>query len=320
MASMQPGGPDQPGNQYGGAGNGMGGGPAPSGWGGVVADETLCAKCGYALRGLPLDGACPECNTTVQQTLSMRRLHMADGTWLATVAKGLRVAWITLSVLAAYSLLLGIINVGMSFSGNSSATLIVLLSLPSTLAVGARLWAWWLITTPDPTPNAPTDNEQLRIWNRRLIIAEGVASGLTLLLNIALLAAGFFEKVDNFQRTLAASKGKPFPNFLDIFTPFEGVLYAGQMLLSFALFGLLLASFFCGTVFLRRLALRAGDTETVKLAKTTMIAAPICAVVLGCVFGLGMIIAFGLWLMLLRSSERMIRKCLEWQAQWLPRA
>lgn len=319
MASMQQGGPAQQGNQYGGPGGGMGGSRPAAGWGGVVADETLCTKCGYALRGLPLDGACPECNTPVQETLSKRRLHMADGNWLATVASGLRSSWILLAVIAAYSLIVGVLNAVLSQGGRSNSAMLVLLSLGVVIPTALRLWAWWQITTPDPTPNAPRDSEPLRVWNRRLIVIEAVIQSISLVLNLALILGGFYERFDAFNQAWAASKYAKMPDLGDAFTPADIVLYGLSTLMGLGGSAVLLAAFFCGIIYLRQLAMRAGDTETVKFAKVTMIAAPLCAVLLSCLFGLGIVIAFVLWLIVLIKCERMIRKCLEWQAEWLPR-
>lgn len=38
-----------------------------------IEDETVCLQCGYALRGLPLSGACPECGLSVKETRT--RMH-----------------------------------------------------------------------------------------------------------------------------------------------------------------------------------------------------------------------------------------------------
>lgn len=49
-----------------------------------------CVKCGYTLRGLPVDGACPECGMEISRSLDGDRLAAADPQWLRTIVRGQR--------------------------------------------------------------------------------------------------------------------------------------------------------------------------------------------------------------------------------------
>jgi hypothetical protein len=49
---------------------------------------TVCIRCGYDLRELPIDGPCPECGTPIEHSLGGDRLSRADPRWLARVALG----------------------------------------------------------------------------------------------------------------------------------------------------------------------------------------------------------------------------------------
>jgi hypothetical protein len=51
-----------------------GAGPPP----GAVADDVPCASCGYNLRGLKIDGACPECGSRVRPSIRLRWMSDPD--------------------------------------------------------------------------------------------------------------------------------------------------------------------------------------------------------------------------------------------------
>ncbi len=48
----------------------------------ILTDDRLCVHCGYNLRGLPLDGKCPECGEAVRRSLLGDLLKYADPDWL----------------------------------------------------------------------------------------------------------------------------------------------------------------------------------------------------------------------------------------------
>ncbi len=54
-----------------------------------VGEGVACIRCGYALTGLPVAGACPECGVPVARSLSDDRIADADPAWLDTVHRGL---------------------------------------------------------------------------------------------------------------------------------------------------------------------------------------------------------------------------------------
>ena len=56
---------------------------------GRLAEDVVCRSCGYNLRGLMLDGNCPECDTTIEYTLHRFLLRFSDPAWLTRIRFGL---------------------------------------------------------------------------------------------------------------------------------------------------------------------------------------------------------------------------------------
>jgi hypothetical protein len=54
----------------------------------LTPEKILCIACGYDLRGLAEDGACPECGTSVARSRMGDRLAGADPGWLKRIALG----------------------------------------------------------------------------------------------------------------------------------------------------------------------------------------------------------------------------------------
>ncbi|MCC6680641.1 MAG: hypothetical protein IT445_07035 [Phycisphaeraceae bacterium] len=56
---------------------------------GRLTSETPCIKCGYNLRTIHRDAACPECGTAVGRTIYGNRLRYCDPRWLKHIWEGL---------------------------------------------------------------------------------------------------------------------------------------------------------------------------------------------------------------------------------------
>ncbi len=114
------------------------------------AGSDLCRECGYPLVGLPDDGVCPECATSVEVSRRVRTLADASPGYLR------RLRWGTaLIVLGGFVLIAG------SVAGAFLLPPLLGRLVPS-LATGVMLWtgAWWL-TTPNP---AIGDDARLLRW------------------------------------------------------------------------------------------------------------------------------------------------------------
>ena len=58
---------------------------------GALPPDLHCIDCGYNLRGLPTDGACPECGTSIERSMRGDALRFANVEWLKKVRLGLAV-------------------------------------------------------------------------------------------------------------------------------------------------------------------------------------------------------------------------------------
>lgn len=127
-------------------------------------DETIqqdlpCSRCGYNLRGLTLNMACPECSTPVGSSVHGDLLAYADPDWLDKLRRG--------TLLKLWSMLLAVIAVLVVYIAfklgiRQQIELILIeliLSLPTTVL---GLWAVFLITAQEPRISLQEDSISLR--------------------------------------------------------------------------------------------------------------------------------------------------------------
>ena len=63
---------------------------APLSNSGVIIERSQpCVKCGYDLRGLPVKGVCPECGTSVEDSLRGLLLQFASAEYRGKLSRGL---------------------------------------------------------------------------------------------------------------------------------------------------------------------------------------------------------------------------------------
>ncbi len=117
---------------------------------GRIANDLSCRRCGYNLRGLNQEAACPECATAIGRSIHGDLLRFCDPAWVDRLAKGSR--WIISGFLV--SLALALARLGIVFAsagGNLPVPLLVAGASLVSAAVGLVIviGIWWL-TTPDP--------------------------------------------------------------------------------------------------------------------------------------------------------------------------
>jgi hypothetical protein len=114
---------------------------------GQVSEDLPCLKCGYNLRGLPLDGRCPECGTAIGRSTYGNALRFSEPAWVRQLAGGARwILWGNLYVVAAAFLAQIALLGGMSYATTSWS-----------IMIPGLVWlvGCWKLTTPDPAEQVP---------------------------------------------------------------------------------------------------------------------------------------------------------------------
>jgi hypothetical protein len=130
-----------------------------------------CVRCGYNLRGLSPDGACPECGAPIDQSLRGDLLEFSSPEYLASLHRGVVV------VLAAIiaQILLGFAIFGVTVAG-AGASVTALFSLAATAAAIALVVGWWWFSAPDPGMLGSDKGDRPRQIVRITLIASVVAT------------------------------------------------------------------------------------------------------------------------------------------------
>lgn len=112
---------------------------------GVVTADLPCRKCSYNLRGLTLEGRCPECGAAVGLSVAGDLLRFSNPQWVRTLQRGVRlIIWGV-----------AVIVIGIGLAGVLAATVTPTIGLVALVAplIGYLLslvGTWWL-TEPDPS-------------------------------------------------------------------------------------------------------------------------------------------------------------------------
>jgi hypothetical protein len=192
---------------------GPGGSPPLSPEGNVMIDIP-CRKCGYNLRGLTMQGRCPECGMPVGISIQGDLLRFSNPRWLETLRRGVNlilagIAIMVLLIIISILLQIARVNAGQvqalgGFLGLGSAALLI--------AGG------WLLTTPDPSgigeDRYGTSRKIIRIAlivglaSNLLNLSQTVIHDPTLLLALAVLGglAGLVGLVGQFAQLQYLSK------------------------------------------------------------------------------------------------------------------
>jgi hypothetical protein len=116
----------------------------------AVTNDTPCRKCGYNLRGLAVNGRCPECGTPVGVAIHGELLRYSEPRWVQTLARGVRLIVAGLAVIA-----LGVFAMmGVAVAGaaaGSPGVFVALVAVVAMLGYGLMVVGSWLLTTPDPS-------------------------------------------------------------------------------------------------------------------------------------------------------------------------
>lgn len=120
--------------------------------GNLIRSDVPCVACGYLLRGLASDQACPECGTAVLKSTGERSILLADASYLGSIRLGL--VLVVLGFIAD-AVWLGAIPLLFSQIGSSLIPTFkdawVLVLVIDAVGSVLSLVGWWLVTSPDPS-------------------------------------------------------------------------------------------------------------------------------------------------------------------------
>lgn len=250
----------------------------------LVIRSRACVGCGYDLLGLPTTGRCPECGTSVAQSLHGYLLRFADERYLKIVRQGLS---LTIAGIVAFALLM-VVSLAVGFSAPLRSTLggaagvlslDVVLSLAELIPSALLLIGYWRFTEPDPgyqgteTPTAA----------RRVIRVTVIIQAAAALAGVGFSAVGV--KGSAFGLT-----GLP-----------AGPALAAGLAMAFALAGTVAwcVQFFAVMNYVAWLGRRVPDSSMVRQTRTYMWLLPLVYVFGACILMLGPIIALTLYLVML---------------------
>lgn len=119
---------------------------------GNLASDVHCRRCGYNLRGLKPEGACPECELPTSRSIFGDWLGMCDPAWIKRLKTGIHlllgsifgsIAFWTIFIVAL--MIIDALTAGAALGAIQTIMMILTMILGLIWFAGA-----WMLTTPDP--------------------------------------------------------------------------------------------------------------------------------------------------------------------------
>jgi hypothetical protein len=252
-------------------------------------DDVPCLNCGYNLRGLPSDGACPECGAPVQRSLQGNLLIYSSAGYLAALHRGLIciisavLAQIGLTVVLVIGVILSA-AVSQSWQGQIQIWVNVI-SIP---IAALSLYGWWLFSAPDPAVIGGDTGGRPRQIIRITVIVVAICTLMSL--------SAFATREQSIQA--------------------EVLNGAAALIMSVA--GI--AQFFASMMYIKWLAPRLPDKALAARASKYMWMLPLIYVVGACAAFIGPLVATIMYLVMLNRIRLQLRELRERQAVEYPSA
>jgi hypothetical protein len=131
-----------------------------------------CYRCGYDLIGTAPEGVCPECGTSVHETVAWMRITLG-GKWLVQLRGG------------ALLLLAGPLVLALGFVIALLSQSAAGLGIAALAAAGCWLLGWWFIGTEPPEGLLQLEWAGMPVGVRGCVVLQGVVLVLGLLLMLA---------------------------------------------------------------------------------------------------------------------------------------
>lgn len=281
-----------------------------------VQDNHPCLKCGYNLRGLSVGAVCPECGTTIGESLKTYLLAYAPRGYVKSIHTGLTIIFIaTLAfflssfapLLVAFmpSLLARFMAAGNPFGILQVQGWIALVQMVPILLA---LVGYWLATPPDPGLSNFSRVQTPRLLTRTAIITLAVCGVLLIVVQFivprALAPALTAITTPGAAGGTTTTKATPTP----MGTGVGAMLKLFQALpLSWMIVGIVasvlqsiswLVMFFGFVSYIRLLAPRLPDQQLTNLASTWLWLLPVIYIVGSCIM-IGPVAAIAMYLLLL---------------------
>jgi len=242
-----------------------------------------CVACGYDLAGLPREGQCPECGTSVALSYAPDLLENRSIDFLVQLRSGL--GFVVLGILLQILLAVGVFVMvlvfmtGVSSRGSSIAWYSGMDLLMQVLGFGLSLlvlFGWWRITTPDPARVGTDLDVKPRQVIRIAVVLQAIAALASLIADAIVLSAP----------TLATG-------IADVATALDWVSGLAWIV-----------QFFAAMLYIQWLARRIPDTKLHTDARRFMWLGPVLYTVGALCIGLGPLVALTLYLIMLFVLRR----------------